>query len=576
VSATLRFGEFELDLAAYALRRRGTPIHLERRPMELLILLAERPAELVARQSLIERLWPKGVFIDFDTGLNTAIRKIRHALDDPSSNPRIIETVAGKGYRFIAPVEAVRSTIARVRVAVLPFVLLPADPELDHLADGLTEETIASLGQINPNRLHVIGRATTMTYRGNQKAVAEIGKDLGVEFVVEGLLQAVGDELRIHAAITRTSDQARIWSGTYDRNRAALLRVQQQLSATIAEQVSVRAHSARASTLASRHSPDPRATDLYLRGRRLWNQLTPQTTLMALQCFAQATEIDPAYALAWAAIGEANASSPINGDVNPADAAVAARHAVTRAMQSNPELGEVLHAAAQLEWMLEWKWSEAEQRLRRAVALDSSFVWSQTILAHLLSQMGRHDEARATMDDALALDPRAALSFAMSSQIAFQARSFDLARRHAEHAIELGPMFWVGYMMLGQALERAGEPQSALDSLEMAIRLSGGNSKPVGLRGFILAGQGRIDEALGVVQGLEATARDRYIPPYANALIYAGLNDTAAAFEWLDRAVLARDVHAIFLTADPKWDALRGDPRFAQLLERCGFASARA
>jgi TolB-like protein/Flp pilus assembly protein TadD len=570
-NSTLRFEDFELDATGYTLRRRGRVVHLERRPMELLLALTAQPGELLTRQRLIEHLWHGDVFIDFETGLNTAVRKLRQALRDRPARSKFVETVAGKGYRFIAPLTIVEIPASVIRVAVLPFDLAPRESASAHIADGLTEETIASLAQINPHHLHVIGRTSAMAYRDARESLKTIGRALGVDFVVEGLLRVDGERLRISVALTRTSDETRVWSASYVRTLATLLDVQDALASAIAAQINVRANPSRLAHPGQRHSNRPSAYDAYLRGQRLWRQLTPQTTLMALQCFGQATEIDPHYALAWAAIAEANASSPINGDVNPKDAHAVARPAADRALRTGSELAEVQHVVGQVSWMLEWNWPVAEAVFRRAIALDASFAWSYSMLAHVLSQSVRHDEARTVMNEALTLEPLAPLHYAMSSQIAFQARDFSRALHHAQRAIDLNPTFWVGHMMRGQASEQIGADEDALAALDAAIRFSGGNSKPVSLRGYILAKCGRGDDARDVLVALGEAAHHRFVPPYAVALVHVGLGDVRQSLLSLQQAVDTRDVHLVFLPVDPKWDALRSNTHFADMIKACGF-----
>jgi tetratricopeptide (TPR) repeat protein len=172
------------------------------------------------------------------------------------------------------------------------------------------------------------------------------------------------------------------------------------------------------------------------------------------------------------------------------------------------------------------------------------------------------------------LEPLSPMHYAMSSQVAFQARDIVSAANHARRAIAIDPELWVSYMMRGQACEQAGENDLALDVLITAARLSGGNSKPVALRGYVLARLGHAEAAREVLAVLQETSRSRYVPPYAMALIYAGLDQLDLMFDWLERALTARDVHLVFLPVDPKWDRYRTEPRFESLIERCGFAHA--
>jgi len=576
---TLRFGPFELDVSGCELRRNGHPIRLERQPMDLLVLLVQRPRQLVLRTDIVATLWSSDVFVDVETGINTAVRKLRQALRDGANGPVYVETVPGRGYRFIVDVDAVPEMIGDppvVMIAVLPFEYLGSDPEREYLADGLTEETIATLGQIDPEHLCVIGRTSSMAYKGALKSLAVIGGELNVQYLVEGSIRGEGSLLRIRCTLIRVRDQVNVWSTSYDREPISMLDVQQELSTAIAAHIRLHLSPQRLEVLSRRQTRNADAYDLYLRGRTLWNQLTPPTTRKAMEYYTLATEFDRDYALAWAGLADAYASSPMNGDAQPSHLVALAREAAAQAMRSAPDLCETQHVRGHVSWQCEWDWPDAEAAFRRAGALDASSGWPQSMLGHLLSQMGRHAEALPIMRRARELDPFSAAHHAMSSQVAFQARDYSAAGEHAREAIVIDPDFWVGYMMRGQAYEQLGEIDVALQSLTMAARLSGGNSKPISLRGYVLARVGMLKDARDVLGMLEDVARTRYVPPYAMALVHAGLGEQEAVFEWLDRAYRVRDVHLMFLTVDPKWDSYRVDSRFEALLERCGFNQATA
>jgi TolB-like protein/Flp pilus assembly protein TadD len=559
------------------LRRRGRRIRLERQPMDLLILLIQRRRQLVSRTDIVDRLWSKDIFIDVETGVNTAVRKVREALRDSADAPAFVETVLGKGYRFIAPVEVIcapHDEPLRVMLAVLPFENIGSDPEREYLADGLTEETIATLGQIDPVQLSVIGRTSTMAYKGTRKSLAAIGSELSVDYLLEGSIRGEGGMLRITSKLIRVRDQAQVWSASYDRQPTSLLGLQQELSTAIAEQTRLRLSPERLSALPRRQTRNADAYDLYLRGRRFWNQLTPATTRRAVEYYTSATELDPDYSLAWAGLAEAYASGPVNGDARPLDVWPLARDMAAQAIRAEPNLAEAQHALGQVSWWLEWDWPTAETAFRKAVDLDASNAWAHSMLGHLLSQCGLHDEASVFMRRARELEPLSSLHCAMSSQVAFQAREYSTAVSHARRAIVLDAELWVGYMMLGQACAQLDEADLALEALTMAARLSGGNSKPISLRGYLLATLGKLKDAREVLGMLDDVSRNRYVPPYAMALVLAGLGEHDSVYESLDKAYAARDVHLVFLTVDSKWDPYRTDPRFEALLARCAFTGS--
>jgi len=574
-SHVFRFGDFELDVRGYELRRKGRRIRLERQPMDLLILLVERRQQLVTREDIVARLWGQDVFVDVETGINTAIRKIRQALNDSPERHRagaFVETVSGKGYRFASDVLVVPdSDAAAVMLAVLPFVNFSADGERDYLADGLTEDAIATLSQIDPVHLRVIGRTSAMVYKGTQKSLATIGSELKVHFLVEGSIRVDGPALRIRCTLNRVADQAQLWSASYERDMNGLVGMPRDLAAAVADQIHLQLSPGRMASVAERQSRHATAYDAYLRGRRFWYQLTPVTTRKAIEYYTRATAIDPSYALAWTGVAEAFASAPINGDAEPLVMWPRAREAAEKAVEANPNLCEAQHVWGQVNWFFEWDWPAAVAAYRRAIALDPSSAWSHSMLGHVLSQLGRHDEGRPFMERACALEPMSPLHYAMASQVAFQASDFETARQRARQAIVIDPEFWVGHMMLGQACEQIGEVDMALDALATATRLSDGNSKPVGLRGYILATRGHVSAARDVLSMLNDIARVRYVPPFAMALIHAGLGEDDQVYEFLNRAHAARDVHLLFLTVDVKWDRYRSAREFVELLERCAF-----
>lgn len=612
---TLRFRDYSLDVAGYELRRNGRPVRLERQPMDVLILLVERRRQLVSRSDIIDRLWGKDVFVDVETGVHTAIRKIRQALRDSPDTPAFVETVPGKGYRFIAPVEVVPAAVTTVvsedeprsdrafkrpgharlmmgilavavvpglfawawlnrqpvLLAVLPFENLSGDADREYLADGLAEETIASLGQVDPERVSVVGRTSMMAYKRTTKSLAEIGRELGADYLVESSIRAEGGRLRVTSKLIRVRGQVQVWSESYDREPTSMLGLQQELSSAIAEQIRLRLSPERVNALTRRQTRNPDAYDLYLRGLNFANQRTPLTTRRAIEYFERATALDPDYALAWSGLAMAHAASLLNGDAPPLDVEPRARKAAMQAVRADPNLAEAQFALGYLNWLLDWDWTAAEAVFRQAIALDPRYPRPYLILGHSLSQMGRHSDAAPLMRRARELDPLYAMTHALSSQVAFQARDYSAALEHAQRAIVIDPEFWIGYMQSGQALEQLDKTDLALEALTKAARFSGGNSKPISLRGYMLAELGRPDEAREVLKTLEDVSRQRYVPPYAMALVNAGLGEQTAMFEWLDRAYAARDVHLIFLTVDPKWDPYRADPRFIALLARCDF-----
>lgn len=624
---TLRFGDFALDVAAYDLRRRGRAIKLGRQPMDLLILLVESRGLLVSRSQIVDRLWGKDVFVDVETGVNTAISKVRQALRDSADTPAFVETVPGRGYRFIAAVEAIsapsqpgsevalpgptpapeetprprrRTTWGRlvipllvvamaagvlawtrlrgspagpgVTLAVLPFENLGSDPAREYLAAGLTEETSASLAQIDPEHLSVKGR--TLPYKGTTKTAVEIGRELTVDYLLESSIRTEGDRLRVTVTLLRVRDEEHVWSQSYDRETTTLLGLQQELSTAIAEQIRLRLSPDHLNGVGLRQTHNAEAYDAYLRGRHLQGRRTPDGNARAIDEYKRAIALDPNYALAWSSLAFTYAGSAVNGDARPHEVEPLARDAALHAVRANPHLAEAQFAMGYVDWLLDWDWKAAETSLRLTIELDPSNAAGPRTLGHALSQMHRDREAESAMRRTRELEPLEPMSYALSAQVAFQGRDNPTAIAHARRAVLIDSELWIGYVELAQAYAQIGESELALEALSDATRLSWqGNSKAVSLRGYILAKTGRTNQAREVLRTLEAGALERYVPPYAMALIHAGLGERDAVFVELGRAYAERDIHLIYLPVDPKWDEYRADRRFTALLAECGFAS---
>lgn len=381
--------------------------------------------------------------------------------------------------------------------------------------------------------------------------MSEIGRELGADYLLESSIRVEARRLRITSRLIRVRDAVQVWSESYDREPTSLLGFQQELSAAIASQIRLSLSPDGLERVRRRQPRSPDAYDLYLRGRNFERLRAPATNLRAIEYYERATAVDPDYALAWPGLAMVYASSPINSDAPPLVVCPRARDAAMQAVRADEVLAEAQSAMGLVRWMCDWDWPDAEARLRRAIALDGRLSTAHPALGHVLSQMGRHGEALLAAERARELDPMSAMMHAMSSQLTFQAREYVAALDHARQAVVVDPEFWIGYMTRGQVYEQLGRIEPALEALTLASRFSDHNSKPISLRGYLLARAGRRTEARDILQTLTDLAESRYVPPYAMALVSLGLGDRDAAFTWLDRAYAARDVHLMFLTVDP-------------------------
>jgi TolB-like protein/tetratricopeptide (TPR) repeat protein len=555
------------------------PVKLQPKVFDTLQMLVENHGRLVDKDTFLKSLWPD-TFVEEAT-LAHCVSELRRILRQESGGQEFIETLAKRGYRFLCPVKTTHPDAAPAArpetvLAVLPFENLGPEMDREYLADGLTEEVISALGQVDPAKLSVIGRTTVMRYKHTTRSLQEIGSELNASFLLESSLRSEAGRVRVTSKLIRASDQVQTWSASYDSEPKSMLAFQRELSTTIAQQVQLRLSPVGLEALARRQAHNPEAYDAYLHGRYYWNLFTPVTTRKSVECYSRATQLDPNYALAWSGLADAYASSPIHADIRPRDVWDKARTAAERAIDSEPDLAETQTSFGFVQFWLDWDWTAAEAAYRRAIAVDPNYSLVYRLLGILLGHAGhREDEARRAMDRARSLDPLQAMHHALSAQVAFLGRDFKAALEFARHASVVLTDFWIANLQMAQAFEQLGEYQHALDALSRG-GFGGENSKVASLRGYVLAKMGRESEARKVAETLQALSRERYIPPYAVAQVYAGLGDTDEAFLWLDRAVDDHDVHLAMLPMEPKWDALRAHPRLAEILRTCGLPYPRS
>lgn len=566
------FEDYRLDAGKLLLSRAGEPVPLTPKVFDTLLVLVKHAGEVLEKEELIRTVWPDAIVEE--NNLNQNISALRRALGESRGENRYIATVPGRGYRFIPNVQTISGTASEepehVKIGVLPFENIGAGNDRDYLADGLTEETIASLGQIDPEHIRVIGRTSVMSYKRTVKSLAEIGRELDATYLVESSLRAEGERFRITSKLIRVRDQLQTWSASFDSEPGSILAMQRELSKTIAEQVRLRLSPERLRALARRQTRNAEAYNLYLHGRHFWQQLSPPTTRKAIEYFTHATELDSSYALAWSGLADCYTSGPVNGDAQPQIVWPLAREATRHAVEAEPNLAEVQTSFGSLKFWLDWEWPAAELAYRNAIQLDPNYPLGHRMLGVALSHMCRHEEAEAEIRRARELDPLYVMHQSLSSQIAFAARNYSAAVQFARQAIVVDPEFWIAQVHLAQVYIELGENQLALAALNYCGKF-GVNSKAIALRGYVFARMGRIEDALEVLNTLLSISKERYVPPYAMAIVHAGLKQYDLALQWLDRCCDARDVHVVFLTVDPKWDPMRGDARFSSLLHRCGL-----
>jgi TolB-like protein/Tfp pilus assembly protein PilF len=570
--STLRFGEFELDISAYELRRGGQPVHLERQPMDLLILLVERHRQIVWRADIAKRLWDPGVFVDIEMGVNTAIRKVRQALRDSRGSPAFIETISGKGYRFIAPVDEVllgRPQGAIESVAVLPFANDSADPDGEYLSDGITETLINNLSQIW--NLRVVARSTVFRYEGKDIDPQRAGNDLHVRAVVSGRLLQHGNTLIVRAELMDVATGAQLWGGQYKRKAEDVFALQDDLSREISEKLRLQLTGDEKQRLTKRYTEDAEAYRLYLKGRYHWNKRSPEGLQKAVEYFRQALDKDPAYSLAYAGLADTYAHLSFFNVVAPREAMPKAKAAAVKGLEIDEDLAEAHVSLGYVSFTYDGDWPAAGKHFVQALTLNPAYSSTHTFYALYLSSLGRSEEALEVAKRALDLDPASpAVSHSLAVQL-YLARKFDRAVEQTNHTLEMDANFAISYAVLGEVYLAKGMYREGLPALEKYSTLSRRSATSLAFLGYSYARLGEREEALRMIEELKAASKQNLVPALFVALVYAGLENKDQAFIWLDKAYEERFNRLAYLKVEALWDSLRSDPRFADLLRRVGI-----
>ena len=568
----LRFGPFELHLRSRELQNGPTRVRLQDQPFEILLTMLERPGDVITRDELRQRLWPEGTFVDFEHSLNAAVKRLRSALGDDAVNPRFVETLPRRGYRFIGSLdthEAPDPARPRLRLMVLPFVDLSEYSDHRYFADGLTEEMIAQLGHLCKNRIGVISRASAMTFKDSNRRARDIGETLGVDYLLEGSARREGDRVRITARLVETASETHLWVESYESHLADYLSVQTDVAARVARSLAMELMPDDLHATQTMPSNAPAYND-YLKGRYYWNMLADQGVEPALEHFEFATRLDPSFALAHVGKARVQLLKAEYYRTLPRTMLEAARQSVKRAMDLDPNLFEAHLALGEVRRMLEWDWRGAEAAYTQAIVLNPSHETAHRSYALLLAALARPVEAIRESDRALEMDPLCVVvNSGGGAWVRYLAGDIDGAIARARKAVEMEPRYLVAHRVLAAANLQAGRSSDAVTALETALALSPQDPVLLAWLAHARAVTGCRDIALALLNRLRSC--ERYLPSYHLALAHVGLGDLDAAFAALEQATVDADPSLLTLRAEPRFEPLRSDPRYTKLIELLGL-----
>ncbi len=618
---TIRFGVFEVDLRAEELRKRGVKTKIQELPFRVLAMLLERPGEAVTRQELQKRIWPSDTFVDFEDGLNTAIRKLREALGDDADNPRFVETLPRRGYRFIAPVtvepagepsaspvsavpqrtvggsatkskihdwvfavvivvicaglvsgwlywrhRAANPPVAEQRIrslAVLPFENLSGDPSQDYFADGMTDELTTDIAQLG--FLRVTSRTSVMQYKGQDKPIAEIRQKLDVDAVVEGSVARSGNTVRINAQLVETSDDRHIWAQSFERNAQDIVALQDDVARAVAQTIQTVLQPGEQSRLENARPVSIQAYEAYLRGLSMQKQRTQDSLTKSVDFFTQATELDPTFAPAYAGLANSYDLLSDYSIVPDREAGPKAKAAAQRALSLDNSLASAHAALAFALWHYDWDWKTSDVEFQRALSLNPNDAHAHHWYGLFLAAKRDFAGASQQLQVARELDP---LSLIIQTNVGWvHYYQHDFAKSEADflNVLEQDSNFTSASTKLWLAYACDGKRMEAIQELEDDLRSRGDNAQIASIEnadrttGFNAAVQSLIDS-------LSKGATPGTVNPYHLAMLNALIGKKQEALAQLRNADADRSEWMVYISTEPAFDSIRSDPEFQKIL----------
>jgi TolB-like protein/Tfp pilus assembly protein PilF len=566
------FGQFRLDASGRMLFRGNGPVPLPPKVVDTLLVLVQNAGAVIDKEEIFKQVW-KGAFVE-EGSLTRTISILRKALELDGNRQKYIATVSKRGYRFVAEVVETPERLSqqKLMLAVLPFENMSGDDTQEYFSDGLTEEMITQLSRLNPDRLAVIARTSAMRYKGANKGVREIGKELGVSHVLEGSVRREAGRVRIAAQLIQVADETHVWADTYDERLGDILKLQSKVSQAVAREIRVKLTPREERRLAAAREVSPAAYEAYLKGRHLWNKRTEDGMRKSIAHYEEAIRQNPDYAIAYCGVADSYVMLACRGMAPAKETFRKAKAAASKAIELDPELGDVHGSLAHVR-LHDWDWKELERDFQRAIELNPAQAIVYYWYGEFLMSMGRPEEAIAVTQKAYQTDPLSAVIGASLGMILYLARRYDQAVEVLQRAQEINPDHFLPYMRLGLVRIQQGKYEEAIQNLRRAVHLAEQSTETLAALATAQAAGGNIEEARTILNELEKPAGKRYVLPYNIAKIYSASWNPDKAFEWLETAYKEGNPDLIELNSEPLFDSLRADPRFSDLMQRVRWAA---
>jgi TolB-like protein/DNA-binding winged helix-turn-helix (wHTH) protein/Tfp pilus assembly protein PilF len=621
VSTFYEFDNFRIDSGKrLLLNGGGEAISLTPKIFDTLLYLVSHYGTVVDKDELMSAIWPDTIVEE--NNLNKNISVLRRVLGEHPGEHRYIVTVPGIGYKFVADVRAITvekvpetsnnggrtealseprrkrwpskksafaaaGVIAAIAIAVfafgysyfnnqrqidsiavMPFVNDSGNPELEYLSDGMTETLIERLSKL-PD-LHVKARSSVFRYKGKNTDAKTIGKELNARAVLYGWVVQRGEDLVLRVELVDAQTENNLWVQTYNKKLSNLIALQGEVARDLVRELSLKPSGADKQKLAKNYTENVEAYQLFLNGRFHHRKLTPPEIKKGIAYLQQAIDTDPSYALAYTEISRAYTALALAGDMNPGEVLLKAKAAAQRAVEIDDALAEAHSSLGSVFFWYDWNWKEAEEHFIRALELDPNSSIAHFGYADFLSKMGRPEEALAEIKRAREIDPLSPFINTFEAWFLNGAGQPDAALDRVQSAIDLDPNFYFAYWMKAEIHRGKKMYPESIDESRQAKALAPNQTWSDAGLAYTFAETGQVDESRAILNEMLRLSESRWVPPYHIALVYNALGETNQALAWLEKGYKHHDPKMALLKEE-RWNNLRGDPRFQDILRRVGF-----
>ncbi len=567
-SMKVRFGECVLDTDGRVLLRGAEPVHLTPKAFQLLSCLVEARPRAVSKNELQEKLWPS-TFVS-EGNLATLVKETRIAIGDDARRPLFIRTVHGYGYAFSGSVDEAKERSHSILVLSLENVT--GDRDLDYLCEGIAENITNAFSRVALFR--VLSPRTARRWKGSGVEPEAIARELSVETMIQGRVSGAIGRLVIQVDAVDVASGTQIWGNRFRSDAGQVYRIEEDVAAEVVGALQLRLSPGDLSRLVHRYTSNPHAYDLYLRGRFQWQRRTEDGLRRAIEHFGRAVVADPAYALPHSGIADVYTTMGNRDLMAPREAFDRALQSATRALELEPGLAEAHASLGAIAEVHQWDWGEAARKYRRAIDLSPSYATAYQWYALHFARRGLPADAELQMARALDLDPFSVIGLTNAALIAYFSRDHQSAAERIEKALEVEPESVDGHLVRGAVREATGEIDAAIDDYRRAFTLSTRYTMSLAFLGHALGRRGDRTEAEEVLQRLEELRRAQHVSAIAFAMVNLGLDRINEVFAWMDEGVREKSGWLVYFGTEPRLDPLRGDARFARLLEKIGLDSA--